>query len=146
MAGAPVIPAAGALRTAALFAVALALAFAAGVRAASALQGPVAPVLVSGTEWKGYALREKQAYLTGFLAGSAAEQVFAAARAAGGVPDSAAMSSGAIMKLSAGKQLHFPYAPSVYSVQLDDFYWWTDHAATPIVDAMITTNRRMLDR
>ena len=138
-------PAAGALRIAALVAAALVVAFAAGVRAANARQGPVPPVLVTGTEWKGYGSREKQAYLYGFIAGSAAEQVFAAAKTAGGVPDSAALSSGAIVKLAAGKQLHFPYAPSVYSAQLDDFYWWTDHAATPIVDAMITTNRRMLD-
>jgi hypothetical protein len=125
-------------------AAAVLLAFGAGVRAANAVQGPVPPALATGVIWKAYGSQEKQAYLSGFIAGTAAEQVFAAARAEGGTPDSAAVSSGAITKLYAGKQLHFPYAPSVYSVQLDDFFWWTNHAATPIVDAMISTNRQML--
>jgi hypothetical protein len=129
-----------------LVAAAVILAFAAGVRAANALQGPVPPALATGATWKAYGSQEKQAYLSGFIAGTASEQVFAAAKAAGGAPDSAAVSSGAIAKLYAGKQLHFPYTPSVYSVQLDDFFWWTNHAETPIVDAMITTNRQMLAR
>jgi hypothetical protein len=42
------------------------------------------------------------------------------------------------------KQLHFPYAPSVYAAQMDDYYWWTDHRGTPIVDVMISVNRQML--
>ena len=59
--------------------------------------------------------------------------------------DSAAVSSAAIAKLKAAKQLHFPYSASVYTVQLDDFYWWTNHIGTPIVDVMISTNRQMLN-
>lgn len=42
------------------------------------------------------------------------------------------------------KQLPYPYAPLVYSAQLDDFYWWANHADTPIVDVMIAVNRQML--
>jgi len=58
--------------------------------------------------------------------------------------DSAAVSSGAIARVKTSKGLHFPYAPSVYSAQIDDFYWWTDHRDVPIVDVMISTNRQML--
>ena len=116
----------------------------AGAGIASARQEPGHPVSFTGTEWMAYGSREKQAYLSGFVAGAAAEQVFASAGSAGNLPESTAVSSGAILRLRAGKQLHFPYAPSVYSAQLDDYYWWTDHRATRIVDVMITTNRQML--
>jgi hypothetical protein len=33
----------------------------------------------------------------------------------------------------------------VYSVQVDDFYWWTNHLGTPLVDVMISLNRQMLN-
>jgi hypothetical protein len=121
----------------------LGAAFGAGVRAASARQEPRHPALLTGTEWKGFGFQEKQAYLDGFIAGAAAEQVRALTTMPAGTSDSSAVSSGAIAKLRAAKRLDFPYAPTVYSAQLDDYYWWTDHAATPIVDVMITVNRQM---
>jgi hypothetical protein len=123
----------------------LVVAFAAGASVANARQDPRHPTLLTGADWKGYGSREKQAYLSGFIAGSAAEQVFVVAAAPGTPVDSAAVSSAAIAKLKAVKQLHFPYSPSVYTVQLDDFYWWTNHLGTPIVDVMISTNRQMLN-
>ena len=122
----------------------LAAATVAGAGIASARQEPKHALAFAGAEWMAYGSREKQAYLSGFVAGAAAEQVFAAANSAGGPPDSTAVASGAIMKLRIGKQLHFPYAPSVYSAQIDDYYWWTDRRATTIVDVMITTNRQLL--
>ena len=123
-----------------------------GLRSASARQQPRHPTLLTGADWTRFGPREKQLYLSGFIAGAAAEQVRAmvAARggaaggAAGGAGDSAAVSSAAIERLRAARQLPYPYAPSVYSAQLDDFYWWVNHADTPIVDAMITLNRQML--
>ncbi len=110
---------------------------------AGARQEPRHPVLWAGTEWKSFGSREKQAYLSGFVAGAAAEQALAKAAATGGTKDSA-VPSGAIAKLREGKQLHFPYAPSVYAVQVDDYYWWTDHLGTPITDVMLSINRQML--
>ena len=86
----------------------------------------------------------REAGASSSLAGAAAEQVRAAAAARGSAADSAAVSSAAIERLRAARQLAYPYAPSVYSAQLDDFYWWVNHADTPIVDAMITINRQML--
>ena len=121
----------------------LVVAFAAGVSVASARQAPQQPTPLTGADWKAYGSREKQAYLNGFLAGAAAEQVYVGA-ASGSPIDSAAVSSAAIAKIKAAKRLDFPYSPSVYTVQIDDFYWWTDHLGTPVVDVMISVNRQML--
>jgi hypothetical protein len=118
-------------------------AYASGVRAASAGSGPRGPTQLTGADWMAFGPKEKDAYLNGFIAGAAAEQVRAGAAADAGTPDSTAMSSGAIERLRSTKQLRFSYAPSVYAVQIDDYYWWTDHRTTPIVDVMITLNRRM---
>lgn len=115
-------------------------AFLAGAGVRGAGLGRQQPAQLTGAEWRAFGSTEKQAYLSGFLAGAAAEQV---ATSAG--RDSAAASSGAIARLKAGKQLHFPYAPSVYAAQLDDYYWYQDHLSTPIVDVMIGVNRRMLN-
>lgn len=119
------------------------MAFVAGVSAASVPEAQQQPTLLTGADWKAYGSREKQAYLNGFLSGAAAEQV-AAAMAQGAPVDSAAVSSSAIAKVKAEKRLHFPYSASVYTVQIDDFYWWTDHLGTPVADVMISVNRQML--
>jgi len=100
--------------------------------------------LRAGAYWAGLTPAAKQVYLTGFLAGAAAEQVRAAAEAAGRSGDSLAVSSRAIDELRAARQLHYRFAPPVYSAQVDDFYWWQNHTETPIVDAMIFFNREML--
>lgn len=118
-------------------------AFAAGIRTARAMQEPRHPALLTGADWSTFGFREKQLYLSGFIAGAAAEQVRVLAEAAGSPPDSAAVSSGTIQTLRRGKRLHYSYAPSVYAAQLDDFYWWANHVDTPIVDVMITINREM---
>lgn len=118
-------------------------AFLAGTAAASARLGPRHPTMLTGADWRSLGSKEKDAYLSGFLAGAAAEQVHGLA-AAGGAADSSAVSSGAIARLRAAKQLHFPYAPSVYTAQVDDYYWWANHVETPIVDVMISVNRDMM--
>lgn len=118
-------------------------AYASGVRAASTGFQPRGPTQLTGADWLAFGPKEKDAYLSGFIAGAAAEQVRAGAAADAGMPDSAAVSSGAIERLRSAKQLRFSYAASVYAVQIDDYYWWTDHRTTPIVDVMITLNRRM---
>jgi len=113
----------------------LAAAFSFG--AAAARQGAARPAALTGADWRSLGSAERTAYLNGFLAGAAAEQVNAA-------PDSAAATAAAIARLEARHALHFPYAPSVYSVQLDDYYFYADRLSTPIVDVMIGLNRRML--
>ena len=114
--------------------------------AAAAARGTFAPpaALLTGEYWSGLTPAERQIYLSGFVAGAAAEQVRGEAVAAGRERDSAAVSSGAVAALRERRALHFPFAPSVYSAQVDDFYWWSNHRETPIVDAMIFFNGEML--
>lgn len=100
--------------------------------------------LQAGAYWSKLSPAERQVYLTGFLAGAAAEQARARAEQAGRAGDSAAVSSGAIDALRNSRALHFRFAPHVYSAQVDDFYTKSDRAATPIVDALIFFNGEML--
>ena len=100
--------------------------------------------LRAGAYWAGLSPAAKQVYLTGFLAGAAAEQVRAAAESAGRGGDSLAVSSRAIDELRVARKLQYRFAPPVYSAQVDDFYWWQNHTETPIVDALIFFNREML--
>ena len=110
---------------------------------ARATQEPRHPALLTGADWAAFGSQGKEAYLKGFIAGAAAEQVRANAATSGQSSDSSAVSTGAVAKLLAARDLRFSYAPSVYAAQLDDFYWWENHRAVPIVDAMISINRRM---
>ena len=121
-------------------------AFAAGREGGPAAMQPRHPALLTGADWVAYGPKEKDAYLSGFIAGAGAEQARALAALAGDSLDSSAVSSSAITRLTDGKQLRFSYAPSVYSAQIDDFYWWEDHRGVPIVDVLITINRQMRDR
>jgi len=92
---------------------------------ADSLPGADGPTRLSGAFWLKLTPAEKQIYLDGFLAGAAAEQ--------GRTP-------AAVDSLRRAGALHFVFAPSVYAAQLDDFYWWQDRVATPIVAAMMVSN------
>jgi hypothetical protein len=105
-----------------------------------------APTHLDGAYWKGLSAGEKQAYLTGFLAGAAAEQARAAARAIHRETDSMAISSAAVDTLRAHAALRYRFAPHVYVAQIDDFYWWQDRVSVPIVDAMIAINGALDDQ
>ena len=91
-----------------------------------------APTHLGGAYWKQLSASEKQVYLSGFLAGAAAEQARAAATA--------------IDTLRAHSALRYPFAPHVYAAQIDDFYWWQDRVSVPIVDAMIAINGALGDQ
>jgi hypothetical protein len=127
----------------------VALAVAVGVVAGAAMarqqdQQQPHPTLLAGAYWSQLRPNEKQIYLTGFLAGAAAEQVRALALTDGKAADSLAVSSQAIGRLRSERALQYRFAPPVYSAQIDDFYWWQNHREIPIVDAMIRFNAEML--
>lgn len=84
------------------------------------------PTRLDGAFWTRLTPGEKRIYLQGFVAGAAAEQAEAA-----GVPADS---------LRERHALHFAFLPPVYAAQMDDFYWWQNHAATPIVEAMRQIN------
>ena len=121
-------------------------AFAAGRGSGGRAMQPRHAALLNGADWAAYGSKEKDAYLSGFIAGAGAEQARALAALAGDSLDSSAVSSSAITRLRDERQLRFSYAPSVYAAQIDDFYWWVDHRGIPIVDVMVAVNRQMRDR
>jgi hypothetical protein len=84
------------------------------------------PTRLDGTFWTRLTPAEKRIYLQGFVAGAAAEQA-----GAGNVPADS---------LRDRHALHFAFTPPVYAAQMDDFYWWQNHATTPIVEAMRQIN------
>ena len=92
------------------------------------------PAVLTGADWNGFSAREREAYLSGFLSGVAVGQLPA--------PDTAP--SAGVAALRAAKQLRFPYAPNVYSVQLDDYYFYVDRLPTPVVDALARVNQQMV--
>jgi hypothetical protein len=105
---------------------------------------PRHPVQWTDAEWTTLNVREKELYLSGFIAGAATEQARAAMTAARrGAGDSSAQSSATIERLRRSGQLEYSYAPSVYAAQIDDYYWWQDHRTQPIVDVLAAINRRM---
>jgi hypothetical protein len=111
--------------------------------AARGVDSPPPAVLLTGTYWTHLTEAERQAYVSGFLAGAAAEQVRGEAVAAHRAGDSAAVSSAAVDSLRALHALRFRFTPAVYASQIDDFYWWENHRRIPIVDAMIVINAQM---
>lgn len=113
-------------------------------------QAPVAGR--SGAFWKAMTSAEKQAYVSGFLAGAAAEQARSErmrSERAKGRTGTVAMEadtmavSGSIDALHAAHGLRFPFTTAVYLSQLDDFYWWDNHALIPIADAMTEVNTQL---
>jgi hypothetical protein len=123
-----------------------ALAFAAGRATAREATRQAAPHVtqLDGTYWKSLVPDERQVYLAGFITGAAAEEIRAAAASLGHARDSAAVSAAAIADWRATHGLNFRFAPSVYSAQLDDYYWWSNHNTIPIVDVLVRTNGEML--
>ncbi len=86
------------------------------------MRGASRPEPLAGADWTRLSAAEKQIYVAGFLAGAAADSA------------------------QAPPELRFRFTPSVYSSQLDDYYWYSDHVAVPIADALAAINKEMLAR
>ncbi len=98
-----------------------------------------APTSLGGHYWGRLSAAEKESYLTGFLAGAAAEQ----ARAG----DSTRVTGAAIDALRTRAALRFRFSPNVYAAQIDDYYYSRqDRLDVPIVEAMIVLNGAMLEQ
>ena len=89
-----------------------------------------------GGGWAALSPDAKQAYLAGFLAGSAAAQALDA-----GAADSASLMR-ALDSLSHGG-FHFPYSPNVYGARVEDFYWYVDQRPLPVWYALWEVNNRL---
>ena len=100
-----------------------------------------------GAFWEGLSAKDKDAYVTAFLAGVRSAQVREIAVAEHCMADSAVVPGEVGMvivdSLRASHAVRFPFAATVYVAQLDDFYWWRDHAAVPVDDALNRVNAQM---
>lgn len=104
-----------------------------GVAKAGQQQGPTQ---LAGRDWQGFGPKEKDAYVAGFIAGAAVRGTAAAS-------SSDTTPSRVIDAMRLAKQLPFPYSVSVYTSQIDDFYWWENHLDVPIVDVMVRTDLQL---
>ena len=110
---------------------------AAGLVAGATLRASQEPrrwVALDGRDWTQFAPKEKQAYVSGFLAG--------AANAAANTPDTAVLRRTVDSLYRAGA-LQFPFGHMVYATQLDEFYWWDNHVPVPLYIALSSINQRL---
>jgi hypothetical protein len=102
--------------------------------AARAAQEPRRWVALDGRDWTQFAPREKQAYVAGFLAGTAV----------GGTSNGdTAVIRTTVDSLYRAGGLRFPLGHMVYATQLDEFYWWDNHIPTRLYLALPSINQRL---
>ncbi len=89
-----------------------------------------------GRAWRRFQPDAREAYLAGFLAGSALAQA-----ASAGIEDSARLVQAMDSVVRGG--LRFPYSPNVYGARIEDFYWWENHRSVPIWYALWEVNNSL---
>jgi len=104
------------------------------VAGASAAQEPRRWTAFDGRDWTHFAPKEKEAYVAGFLAG--------AANAAASSSDTAVIRT-TVDSLYRTGALPFPFGHMLYANQLDEFYWWDNHARIPLYLAVTAINERL---
>lgn len=101
-------------------------------------------VALDGRDWTQFAPGEKRAYIAGFLTGVGLAD--GERRAAQEVPPDTAALRQRVDSLYRVGGLRFPFGQMVYATQLDEFYWWENHAATPLYLALRDINKRLTGR
>jgi hypothetical protein len=104
------------------------------VMGASAAEQSPRWTALDGRDWTEFAPKEKEAYVAGFLAGSA--------NAAVSTSDTAVIRT-TVDSLYRTGALQFPFGHMVYANQLDEFYWWDNHVPTPLYLALSSINERL---
>ena len=102
-----------------------------------ASQEPRRWVALDGRDWTQFSPKEKQAYVSGFLAGSAG-----AGGGASAAGDTALIRQ-TVDSLFRSGALQFPFGHMVYVTQLDEFYWWVNHVPVPLYLALWDINQRL---
>jgi hypothetical protein len=100
-----------------------------------------------GSYWQALSGKEQDGYVRAFLAGALSAQVreiaVASHRSVEGVDVATPVRDTIVDSLRASHAVRFPFAATVYVAQLDDFYWWQDHMAVPVDDALQRINAQM---
>lgn len=99
------------------------------------------PTEVDGAAWQRMTEGEKLAFVTGFLAGAAAAQAAETAGVTRGEEGDPRVPA-AVRALRQHRGLRFPFGPSVYKNQLDDYYWYRDRLPRPVLEALLELNQR----
>lgn len=88
---------------------------------------------MDGRSWQALSHEAKEAYLAGFLAGTALAQA---------LQQGAADSAGLVHNLDnlSRTGFRFPYAPNVYEARINDYYWYEDRRPLPIWHALWEVN------
>lgn len=104
------------------------------VAGASAVEEPRRWMTLDGRDWSHFSPKEKEAYVAGFLAGSA--------NAAASTGDTAVIRT-TVDSLYRTGTLPFPFGQALYANQLVEFYWWDNHVPIPLYLAMSAINQRL---
>lgn len=104
------------------------------VAGASGVEKPRRWMTLDGRDWSHFAPKEKEAYVAGFLAGSA--------NAAASTGDTAVIRT-TVDSLYRTGTLPFPFGQALYANQLVEFYWWDNHVPIPLYLAMSAINQRL---
>ena len=104
------------------------------VAGASGVEEPRRWMTLDGRDWSHFAPKEKEAYVAGFLAGSA--------NAAASTGDTAVIRT-TVDSLYRTGTLPFPFGQALYANQLVEFYWWDNHVPIPLYLAMSAVNQRL---
>lgn len=122
-----------------LVAVGLGVALAVGgmVGAGGAAQPAAAsdPLALDGHTWTRYSSEAREAFLAGFIAGAAAQQVTSAHRGIHG-----ARAAAEAVKLKREGAFTFPYATNVYRSHLDDWYFYHNRRDQTLLEVLVEMN------
>lgn len=97
-------------------------------------------------EWDGHlwsdrlSPAERTSFLTGFVAGASAAQVYPEPKTPADAKFDADSMASALARLRAEGKLKFPYAPSVYAARLHDWLFYLDRRDQPLYRALAEIN------
>ncbi|MGH7703434.1 MAG: hypothetical protein ACREMO_10095 [Gemmatimonadales bacterium] len=90
-------------------------------------------ITATGVEWQQMSPEARRAYAAGFLTGGALAQALGPEPA-----DSAAVAR--TLDSLRHEGFRFPFAASVYSTRINDYYWWENHRPQPLWRAFWEVN------
>jgi hypothetical protein len=100
---------------------------------AGARQPPPSALALTGRDWVRLSPDAREAYLSGFLAGAAAQQASAGAKTRPAGPAVAARA----VALQRADALAFPYRANVYRSHLDDYFFYENRRREPLIAVIV---------
>lgn len=95
------------------------------------------PIAMDGHAWDTLSSQARESYLSGFIAGAAAQQALSDRTDMNG----ARAASNALRLRNAGA-LQFPFGVNVYRSHLDDYYFYRNRRGEPVLQVLVDMNAR----